>query len=431
MGLSAKSGNSVGARSLAWIGHRVPNPAVEGSNPSAPGGELAHPGVASATLSGRSDARGRPRRRPARGVRRASPRERSAGSAEVRRTGPSSNTMTFCTRCGKDAPGTAGFCPTCGSGRIDPAVGPPATEADAWPVVKITGVPAVARLGGPIDLPRLAEAVFGAHAPRVPSHVLRLSFPVPIGEGLPPRVEIDRRGRMRAFARRLRAPGGGRRYVALRSEAQARKAIAQAMRVLADARIPVDREPVVETGPIRANVYLGRGIEVRSLPERVPNSLYSTRAGSHPPKETPPEGTYNRAGSLIRLTSEEDLAGAVREITGGAWGAGGLPHVSFCRFGESPVLAQMSRGLDRAGEMLMTGYVQLLGSSTEAEVLAAVRSLGAMLDGAGLLGPLTPRDQLPPGVLEEDPAAFDYAAHDRGSPGGSRAEASLRFDHQG
>ena len=25
------------ARSLVWIGHRVPNPAVEGSNPSAPG----------------------------------------------------------------------------------------------------------------------------------------------------------------------------------------------------------------------------------------------------------------------------------------------------------------------------------------------------------------------------------------------------------
>jgi hypothetical protein len=36
MGLCAKSGSTSGARSLAWIGHRVPNPAVEGSNPSAP-----------------------------------------------------------------------------------------------------------------------------------------------------------------------------------------------------------------------------------------------------------------------------------------------------------------------------------------------------------------------------------------------------------
>ena len=339
--------------------------------------------------------------------------------------------MTFCTRCGKDAPGSARLCPTCGSERINPAAGPPGTEADAWPVVKITGVPAGARIGGPIDLPRLAEAVFGAHAPRVPSNVLRLSFPVRLGEGLQAKVEIDRRGRMRVFARRLNAPGGGRRYVALRSEAQAREALAQAMRVLAEANIPLDREPVVETGPIRANAYLGRGIEVRSLPERVSNSLYSSRAGTGPRQETPTEGTYNRAGSRIRLSSEEQLAGAVREITGGAWGVGGLPHVSFCRFGESPVLAQMSRGLDRAGEMLSTGYVQLLGCSTEAEVPVAVRSLGSMLDRAGLLGPLTPRDRLPPGVLEEDPAAFDYTAHTPGRPGGSRGEASRRLDREG
>ena len=161
---------------------------------------------------------------------------------------------------------------------------------------------------------------------------------------------------------------------------------------------------------VGVSVFFGRGIEIQSLPECIPDSLYARRAGASV------LGKFNKAGVVVELTSEEEVVRAITEIPGVRKfdvirPREEIPHVAYCKLRESSIVARMVRGLDKNGEMCMTGYANLIGIKSEADVREVVNKFGKMLEEAGLFKPLTPLDRIPYGG-RDDPRAYDYFAND-------------------
>lgn len=320
--------------------------------------------------------------------------------------------MTYCPRCGKSVPAGASFCPTCGFALGSTPIPPAPREVNAWPVVRIIGVPVVASAGRSIDLRSVAQ-------------VLQRDKPIPKGKDIsevifrlkhpPTQTVIHSSGKIEVYASVLQLAGGKSLRFHTKSEVQAREALEEVTKLLNQAKIPIRGGLVAEVGPVSAAMYLGRGIEIGSLPERVPNSLYAQRLESRDPSGSGSiQGRYNRAGVLVQLTSEEQLGKAIGEISGGRFSSRrtmSLPHISYCRLRESPVVAQMVRSLDKDGNMLLTGYAHLEGARSEAEARASASNFGTILEQAGLLTALTPRDRIGEEVMEQDPGAFDYFAN--------------------
>jgi transcription factor TFIID (TATA-binding protein) len=199
-----------------------------------------------------------------------------------------------------------------------------------------------------------------------------------------------------------------------RSEEQARRTILEVIRQLKWGRIPIRYEPSFEVD-VDAEVFFGRGIDIASLPERIPDSLYAHRVG--PYSSSAPisvQGRYNRAGTLVQLASQDEVGKAIDEISGVSINPSeraklrrsGALHASYCRLRESPIVARMFRDLDVDGNMCMVGYAQLFGTKSELQAQESARNMEKMLEEAGLFGPLTPRDKIP--SSDEDPEIFDY-----------------------
>lgn len=261
------------------------------------------------------------------------------------------------------------------------------------PMVRMSNVAVSTSVGGPIDLVRVAKAF-----PRAS----RFRDGLSISWAGVPGTDIYSSGR-------IDCPIAS-------SEAEARQAIAETVRQLRQQKIKIQNEPVIQyvrAGPV--SVFLGRGIAIQSLPERVPNSLYAEKVG---PKV---EGNYNRAGRIILLTSMEDVSMGMSEIRQGTGFAPvpmrgwqlPLAHFAYLRIGNPPVIAEMSRSPDIDGNMKMTGFVSIRSVfPSEVAALEAARNIDRVFEEAGILGPLTPREKITEKVLASDPRAFDYFAND-------------------
>lgn len=260
------------------------------------------------------------------------------------------------------------------------------------PVVRITRVSATAELGGELDLPKVAKAIPAAkYDPKVAPDLVTFLLKDQI------RIVVFRSGKLAC--------------IGASSEDEARAAVQEAVSQLGRGKIPVENEPAVLVTGVGVSVFLGRGVDIKSLPERVPDSMYAEQVAASV------QGTYNKGGVVAPVSSDEDIVKALREISGLKFGklfvfGGGLTHVAYCRL-DGPFLAQMVRGNDKDGKMLMTGFVNLLGIKSEAQAELVARQLNEKLDRAGLLGKLTPLDKIPQ-EGRNDPRVYDYFANNMG-----------------
>ena len=253
------------------------------------------------------------------------------------------------------------------------------------PVVRMGSPSVAAFLGVPIDIGRVAKSF-----PSYPKFVdgIALNFGAP--------VMITNRGVIDCTAD---------------SEVQGRKAVEEAIRQLRQLNVKVPNQPIVQVTHRPVDIYLGRGIMIESLPDRVPDSLFGRRSGEKV------EGKYNRAGLMIPLRSVDDIARGINELRqglgfkplqlGNVW-----KILAYVRIRSPPVIATIARDLDVDGNMEMLGYVSIENVKSEAEAQEAARSMDKLLEEAGLLGPLTPREKLQQGHVEDDPKGFDYFAND-------------------
>lgn len=160
-------------------------------------------------------------------------------------------------------------------------------------------------------------------------------------------------------------------------------------------------------------VFFGQGIDIQSLPERIPDSMYARRLGLYNPNlAVSVQGKHNRGGVLVELASEEEVGRAMTKVSGGkvipgVGSMGRMPHISFCRLQEPPMVAHMTRALDMDGNVLKTGHAFLIRAKSEAEVQESARNLEKMLEEAGLFGPLTPRDRMPEVYFRHNLSSID------------------------
>lgn len=255
----------------------------------------------------------------------------------------------------------------------------------ASPVVRIERVSVAAFLGVPIDIGRVAKSF--PTSPRFVDGIV-VNFGVP--------VMITNRGIVDCTAH---------------SETQGRKAVEEALRTLRQLKIKIPNEPAVQVRLGFAEIYLGRGIMIQSLPDRVPDSLYARRTGEKT------EGKCNRGGLMIQLRSMEDFARGVSELKQGLGLKPldirvGWKFLAYLRIKNPPSIAMIGRDLDTDGNMEMLGYVSLEPVRSMAEAQETARTMDKVFEDAGLLGPLTPREKLQKGHLEDDPKGFDYFAND-------------------
>ena len=172
-----------------------------------------------------------------------------------------------------------------------------------------------------------------------------------------------------------------------KSEEQARKVIEGVLRQLKQGNIPFRGDPTVKVTNVTAEVTFQHGIKIQSLPERIPDSWYWRRVGASV------QGKYNKAGVLVQLNSENDVNNLITDLKAFTPDPR-VSHVSGCRLREPPAVAVMDRGLDKDGNMLMTGNAILIGAISEARVEEGGLNLWKMLDGAGLFGPSTPVERI-------------------------------------
>jgi TATA-box binding protein (TBP) (component of TFIID and TFIIIB) len=317
--------------------------------------------------------------------------------------------MSACTRCGTTAFDDASFCSSCGFRLKGGTNRPPPAEAGGWPVVRTGSLSVSASVGGPLDLYKIAKALSNAKPTSKKISMLTISV-----KDSRTKIVIRSSGRMDVYASFMELPGGKSLYIHPNSESQARIALEGVVQQMHRAGVRFPGPFTVQATPVHASVFLGRGVDLRSLPERIPNSLYAQVVSGRTPNEASMvQGRYNRAGALFDLTSDERLGAAITEVSGGKFSRGStlkLPHVAFCRLPDSPIVARMIRSLDEDGNMCMTGFATVQGARSVAEVQGSARYLGRMLEQAGLLRALTPLEKIP--GWEEDPRAFDHFAKD-------------------
>ena len=214
-------------------------------------------------------------------------------------------------------------------------------------------------------------------------------------------------------------------YLQASSEEQGRRALAdlvgrlrQGIRLRGDLSVKVDR--------VLATAFLGRGIQIASLPDRVADSYYVGKEAIPVPGgyRTSVRGKYNKGGSIFTLDTDAAALGAMADFSGVK--TAGLdvsrsqltpllmptPHTAACRLPATGVIVNMPRGNDRAGHLLMTGLLNLVGASSESQVRQTVTDFAGMLDRENLLGPLTPLNEIPETAWQTEPGAFDYFAQD-------------------
>ena len=214
-------------------------------------------------------------------------------------------------------------------------------------------------------------------------------------------------------------------YLQASSEEQGRRALAdlvgrlrQGIRLRGDLSVKVDR--------VLATAFLGRGIQIASLPDRVADSYYVGKEAIPVPGgyRTSVRGKYNKGGSIFTLDTDAAALGAMADFSGVK--TAGLdvsrsqltpllmptPHTAACRLPATGVIVNMPRGNDRAGHLLMTGLINLVGASSESQVRQTVTDFAGMLDRENLLGPLTPLNEIPETAWQTEPGAFDYFAQD-------------------
>lgn len=338
--------------------------------------------------------------------------------------------MTFCHRCGEALPADAAFCPSCGSdlrpSKVSVEPGPLFTN----PVVKIQAVYLSGSIGDRIDLDRAAKVVPGGRLGKIipgdgsnPKGLRTLSYgPSP----LPPATAAP--GARRAI--RVAGPTvtlvetGRVWYLQAPSEEQGRRALAdlvgrlkQGIRLRGDFAVKVDQ--------VIATAFLGRGINIESLPDRVADSYYVGKEAIPVPGgyRASIRGKYNKGGSVSTIDTEAAALAVMSELNGVK--RTGLdpsrsdltlfmptPHAAACRLPSTDVLVNMRRGTDRTGHLLMTGQMVLVRVRSEAQVRQSVVDFAAVLDRKELLGPLTPLGQIPETAWQTDPRAFDYFAQD-------------------
>lgn len=264
------------------------------------------------------------------------------------------------------------------------------------PVVRIVSMEASASVGGGFELDKIAKSFPDAgYNPKVNPNFLNLRLKDGSGIG------ILRSGKMV--------------YPKAGSEGEARQAIEEAVLELRQRNIPVPSDPVVGVDSANVFVYFGRGIEIQSLPEHLADSIYVRKTGDFL------QATYNKSGVVLQLTSKQEVERAVNEVTGGRGGIGvahvsadgtsrATPYTAYCKL-RDPIVAEMIRGEDKDGKMLLTGTVRLIGTKSEGEAQDLAGMFGKMLEQAGLFGPLTPLDRIP-NEGRDAQASYDYFANE-------------------
>ena len=337
--------------------------------------------------------------------------------------------MAFCHRCGKKLPTDAQFCPSCGSdlrpSKVSVEPGPLFTN----PVVKILAVHLSCSVGDKIDLDRAAKVVPGGRFGKIiPDGSNRKSLrTLNYGLGyIQPAAAPGARRAIRVAGPTVTLIETGRvLYLQAPSEEQGRRALADLVGRLKQG-IRLRGDPTVNVDQVIATAFLGRGIKIASLPDRVADSYYVSKEAIPVPGgyRTSVLGKYNKGGSIFTLDSDAAALGAMADFSGVKTTGLDLsrsqltsllmptPHTATCRLPATGVIVNMPRGNDRAGHLLMTGLINLAGAHAESQVRQLVTDFAGMLDRGTLLGPLTPLNEIPETAWQADPRAFDYFAQD-------------------
>lgn len=307
--------------------------------------------------------------------------------------------MAFCQRCGKEVPPDATFCPACGLDLRTSLVRPESGPLFARPVIRLGRIDATANLGRQLDLKRLSKS-FG-EAPILKPNSLVGSTLVRAPTLL---VRFQNSGIVC-----LIGEAGAVSCTGARTSDLARSALNGILGQLKVA-VKIGVEPTVQSRISRTSAFFGRGIRIEAVPDRVPDSLFlsSTMAPGPAGQVRTFGGKYNREGLVHPVSTSAEASAAMREL-----GAPPVPtpFAAYWRIPSTSAVASMPRGVDRAGQMLRTGFVTIWRAESEAQVYGWVSEIAAMLEREGLYTPLTPLDQIPAGG-RSDPRAFDYFAED-------------------
>jgi TATA-box binding protein (TBP) (component of TFIID and TFIIIB) len=275
-----------------------------------------------------------------------------------------------------------------------------APQGPAKPAVRLLSVTSTASVGVPIDLKAVDQALQGAG-----------DNPGPLGWGQYSRrqdslVFVQKRiGDSDQFRESTTIMNSGNvTFTGATSEAQARQSIQDVVRLLQQRIIQTRDEPVIDV-KVDAQVNFGQGIEIESIPVRLPDSMFARDVPGDYERGlgASVRGTHNKGGALVNLSSREDCLRAVTDVSGRRPIVLMLfACISYCKIRASSAVAEMFRAVDEDGNILKTGYAQLTGAKGESEVQESARAMGVMLEEAGLFGPPTPRDRIPDGVRVDE-----------------------------
>jgi len=319
----------------------------------------------------------------------------------------------YCRFCGTQISEDSVFCSSCGRPvQSQPPNPPQAAQASQpqptqpgppkeipqqfpSPVFRIVSVTASTYVGQEIDLEKLTRSSPGAaYNPKTNPNFVNYRTKDDFGVGVLKSGKIV--------------------CVGAYSEDEARSVVQKAVGELDERRIPSPPALRISINSVLAIVFFKRGIDIQAMPQHVRDSLYVHRTGDFL------QGTYNKGGTVLQLTSRDEVLKAVNEASKGM-GLNPLTAKNSTHFGYCKVpsildgttgMAQMIRGDDRDGKMLMTGFVEIDGSKNEAEAREYATRLGKMLEESGVFGPLTPIDRIP-GEGRENPKQYDYFADDQ------------------
>lgn len=266
------------------------------------------------------------------------------------------------------------FCPSCGAPNLSAEFPPSPTH----PAVTIKSAIVVTSAGGKLDVKAVAKKFSGAeYNPSAQNLIFRFK-------------DSQAYVMMRA---------SGQMTCGAQSVEEARRAIEDAVDQIRQSGIKMTDDLAMEVRSIGNDVNYGRAINIQLMPERLADSMYAGKERVYVSGgfKTSVNGSYNRGGVQLPLSSDADVANARKEIMGSGF-ATWDHHVGYCKIPGSSVVAFMLRGVEKDGSIGNSGYAILFGAKSETEVRESAVVFGRMLEQADLFGAPTPTFQ----TSEED-----------------------------
>lgn len=168
---------------------------------------------------------------------------------------------------------------------------------------------------------------------------------------------------------------------------EAKRRIEDAAGQIRQSGIKMPDDLAMEVRSVGNDVNYGRAINIQLMPERIADSMYAVKERVYVSGgfKTSVNGSYNRRGVQIPLSSDADVAKARKEIVGSGF-ATWDHHVGYCKIPGYSVIAFMLRGVEKDGSIGNSGYAILFGARSEAEVRDSAIDFGRMLEQADLFG---------------------------------------------